>query len=198
MASEAQVEPESRPPRERIFDAAREAFRRDGIAGTRLDDIAASAGLSRPNLYRYFPNRKALVVEVLIYEIRQVNAARWRQLTLAGPVRPLILQSLMLGHETAHDDYRELLGFEREALAMTADVASSEPSILEAQFEYWIPVLEYGRVRREIAPHLTNEQIVRWFLAAHVQLAERPELVPNGDVLVWFRDFVVPPVVVTP
>lgn len=193
MAQNAQAEARSR--RELIFEAALEAFRRDGIAATRVEDIAASVGLARPNLYRYFPNKKALVLEVLIYEIRQANAARWRQLALTGPVEPLILKSLMLGHETSHDDFRALLGYEGEALALTADVVSSEPSILEAQLEYWGPVLEYGRVRKEIAPYLTNERIVQWFLSAHVQIAERPEIVPEGDVYAWFRDFVVPPVV---
>lgn len=196
MARDTQAE-RSRPPRERIVEAAREAFRRDGIA-TPLGDVAAIAGVARPHLYRYFANREALVLEVLIYEIRQVNAERWRRFTLAGPVRPLILDSLMLGHEIAHDDYLAKLAFMGEALALTADVVSREPAILDAQYEYWGPVLEYGRARKEIAPHLSNERIVRWFLSAHVLLAERPELVPDGDVHAWFRDFVVPPVVVGP
>jgi AcrR family transcriptional regulator len=188
----------ARPPRERIVEAAREAFRRDGIAATPLGDVAAIAGVARPHLYRYFANREALVLEVLIYEIRQVNAERWRRFTLSGPVRPLILDSLMLGHEIAHDDYLAKLAFMGEALALTADVVSREPAILDAQYEYWGPVLEYGRARREIAPELSNERIVRWFLANHVLLVERPELVPDGDVYAWFRDFVVPPVVVDP
>lgn len=195
VAQEVQAD-DARPPRERIVDAAREAFRRDGFAGTALDDIANLAGVARPNLYRYFDSRKDLVLEVLVDEIRRTNAARWRKLTLAGPVRPLIESSLVLGHEIAHDDYLARVGYTTEALAITADLVSAEPRILDAQYEYWGPLLEYGRARREIAPQLTNERIVRWFLAAHVLLTERPELVPDADVGAWFRDFVVPPVVV--
>lgn len=197
MARQTQANSD-RPPRERIFEAAREAFRRDGFTGTPLDDIASQAGISRPNLYRYFGSRKDLVMEVLVAEIRHTNAERWKRITLTGPVRPLILQSLVLGHEIAHDDYLERVNYSSEALAITADLVGTEPRILDAQYEYWGPLLEYGRARREIAPHLTNEQIVRWFLAAHVQLAERFELVPGGDVDSWFRNFVVPPVVVGP
>jgi AcrR family transcriptional regulator len=197
MARNPQAE-DARPPRERIVEAAREVFRRDGIASTPLGDVAAIAGVARPHLYRYFGNREALVLEVLVAEIRRTNAERWQRISLAGPVRPLILQSLVLGHEIAHDDYLERVNYSSEALAITADLVSTEPRILDAQYEYWGPLLEYGRARREIAADLTNERIVRWFLAAHVLLAERPSLVPEGDVLAWFRDFVVPPVVVDP
>ena len=114
-----------RSVRDRIIDAAREAFRRNGIAATPLDDVAALAGVARPNLYRYFADREELAA---------------------------------------------------------------------VQHEYWGPLLEYGRARREIAAGLSNERIVRWFLINHVSVSERPELIPNGDVRTWFADFVVPPV----
>ena len=187
-----------RPRREQIVDAAREAFRRDGIAGTALVDVANAAGVARPNLYRYFDSRKDLILEVLVDEIRRTNAERWKRITLTGPVRPLIVSSLVQGQEIAHDDYLAQVGYSAEALAVTADLVSTEPRILDAQYEYWGPLLEYGRARREIAPHLTNEAIVRWFLAAHVLVTERPGLVPDGNLDAWFQNFVVPPVVVDP
>lgn len=189
------VDEEGPRARERIVDAAREAFRREGIAGTKLGEIATAAGLARPNLYRYFPSREALILEVLITEIRAVNAARREQLTLAGPVAPLILDALHLGHELANEDYLARVALEGDGLAITADLVSREESILAAQYEYWEPVLDYGRARGEIVPHLDNEQIVRWFLTAHVLIAERPALIPNGDVRQWLQYFVVPPVV---
>ncbi len=187
----------ARPPRERILDAAKEAFRRDGYAAP-LDEVAARAGVARPHLYRYFRSREEIVLEVLISEIRDVNRARWERFTLTGPVRPLILESLILGHDVANEDYLARVALVGEALSITADLVSREPSILAAQYEYWGPVLEYGRARGEIAPHLDNEHIVRWFLTAHVLVAERPELIPNGDVRAWFDNFIVPPVVVVP
>lgn len=35
-----------------------------GFGGTRMDDIAKAAGVSRPLLYHYFPNKHDLLVEV--------------------------------------------------------------------------------------------------------------------------------------
>ena len=182
-----------RSARERIIDAARDLFRRNGIAATPLDEVAALAGVARPNLYRYFSSREELVRQVMISEVRAVNAARWERITLAGPVGPLILDSLVSGYDLAHD-YIAHVTLVAEATAITAELMSQDEEVAAAQYEYWGPLLEYGRVRGEIAPGLSNERIVRWFLTNHLLVAERPELIPDGDVRAWFADFVVPPV----
>jgi len=182
-----------RSTRERIIDAARAAFRWNGIAATPLDEVAALAGVARPNLYRYFASREELVRQVMIAEVRAVNVARWSRLTLSGPVGPLILESLVTGHELAHD-YMANVTLVAEASAITAGLMSHDEEVAAAQYEYWGPLLEYGRARGEIAHGLSNERIVRWFLTNHVLVSERPALIPDGDVRSWFRDFVVPPV----
>ncbi len=179
--------------RDRIIEAARDAFRRKGIAATPLDEVAALAGVARPNLYRYFSSREELVRHVMIAEVRAVNAARWGRITLSGPVAPLILDSLASGHDLAID-YMSHVTLVAEATAITAELMSHDEELAAAQYEYWGPLLEYGRVRGEISAALTNERIVRWFLTNHVLVAERPELIPDGDVRAWFADFVVPPV----
>ena len=51
--------------RERIVAAAGEAFMHSGYSATRLSDVAASAGVSTGNLYRYFKNKDALFDEIV-------------------------------------------------------------------------------------------------------------------------------------
>ena len=72
MADE--VWPEARTPRmtrageansERILDAALEVFAAYGFRGARIDQIAAAAGLSKPNLLYYFRTKEALYTAVL-------------------------------------------------------------------------------------------------------------------------------------
>lgn len=48
-----------------ILRAAGPLFARDGYAGTRLDDVAAAAGVTKPILYRHFDSKKALYVALL-------------------------------------------------------------------------------------------------------------------------------------
>ena len=63
-------------PRE-ILDAALTVFVAKGFAATKLDDVAASAGISKGLLYRYFDNKAELFKEVirqtLVTTIREVG-----------------------------------------------------------------------------------------------------------------------------
>lgn len=51
--------------RRRILDAARAEFAANGLAGARVDDIAARAGANKRMIYAYFGNKEDLWVAVL-------------------------------------------------------------------------------------------------------------------------------------
>ncbi|HWE72253.1 MAG TPA: TetR/AcrR family transcriptional regulator [Stellaceae bacterium] len=55
--------PEERTPE--ILAAALEGFAKGGFAGTRMDDVAAAAGVTKGTLYLYFPNKLALFEAVV-------------------------------------------------------------------------------------------------------------------------------------
>ncbi len=50
---------------EKILEAALEVFARYGFKGAAVDQIAAAAGMSKPNLLYYFRSKKALYIAVL-------------------------------------------------------------------------------------------------------------------------------------
>ncbi len=58
----------------RILDGALLCLGRFGVAKTTLDDIAREAGCSRATVYRYFPNRAAVVEATVQREIDEVSA----------------------------------------------------------------------------------------------------------------------------
>src|SRR5882672_11604392 len=60
--------------RERILEAAKQAFTRSG-ADTSLDDIAKQAGVGPGTLYRHFPTRDALLEAVYRTEVEKLAAA---------------------------------------------------------------------------------------------------------------------------
>ena len=60
--------------RERILDAAREAFTRSG-ANASLDDIAKQAGVGPGTLYRHFPSREELLKAVYQSRVEKLAEA---------------------------------------------------------------------------------------------------------------------------
>jgi len=68
--------------RDRIIDAAEQVFVKRGLAGTRMQDVGAEAGLATGTLYNYFANRDALLssllerrLDQLLAEVRAADAA---------------------------------------------------------------------------------------------------------------------------
>lgn len=52
--------------RSQLLAAAERLFAQSGYPAVRLEDIGAAAGVSGPAIYRHFPNKEALLVELLV------------------------------------------------------------------------------------------------------------------------------------
>src|ERR1700691_3788161 len=78
MAASAPVEPNDDTPspnprsrrksdrRLQLLAAAERLFAERGFLAVRLEDIGAAAGVSGPAIYRHFPNKESLLVELLV------------------------------------------------------------------------------------------------------------------------------------
>ena len=74
--------------RERILEAAKEAFTRFG-ADASLDDIAKRAGVGAGTLYRHFPTRDALIEAVYRSEVEKLAEAERRFTQTMSPIEAL-------------------------------------------------------------------------------------------------------------
>ncbi|MBF6330473.1 TetR/AcrR family transcriptional regulator [Nocardia transvalensis] len=52
--------------RQQLLEAGARLIADRGFPGVRLDDLGAAAGISGPAVYRHFPNKEALLVELLV------------------------------------------------------------------------------------------------------------------------------------
>ena len=59
--------------RELVLDAALSEFAVTGLAGTSTEDVARRAGISQPYLFRLFPTKKALFLELVERCFRRVE-----------------------------------------------------------------------------------------------------------------------------
>jgi len=71
--------------RQRLLDAAKAAFARDGASAS-LEDIARTAGVGIGTLYRHFPTRDALIEAVYRQAISQLGEAADRLAQTHEPV----------------------------------------------------------------------------------------------------------------
>ena len=52
--------------RSQLLSAAEQLIAERGFLAVRLEDIGAAAGVSGPAIYRHFPSKEALLVELLV------------------------------------------------------------------------------------------------------------------------------------
>src|SRR5689334_14975748 len=103
--------------RQKLLAAARREFAASGLAGARVDEIAARAGVNKQLVYHYFGDKDALYLAVLEWVYEEIRAHE-RALNLEGlppqqAIRKLIESSF--DHLAAHPDFIVLLNDENRA-----------------------------------------------------------------------------------
>jgi AcrR family transcriptional regulator len=84
--------------RESILRAAGPLFARSGYAGTRLDDVAAAAGVTKPILYRHFGSKKGLYMALLAKHEDDLPSFFERVAGIADDLPPAALVRAILEH----------------------------------------------------------------------------------------------------
>ena len=64
--------PRGRASKARIIEAAAELMYERGIRATSVDDILGASGAGKSQFYHYFPNKSALVAQVLGHQLDQI------------------------------------------------------------------------------------------------------------------------------
>src|SRR5271157_1853487 len=97
------------PPMEaneaRLVDIARAHVRRFGHARTTVVGVAADAGMTHANVYRYFPSKSALLDEVVASGLRPLEARLREAADGADPAHDKLERMLI----AVHRDYRAKL-----------------------------------------------------------------------------------------
>jgi AcrR family transcriptional regulator len=108
------TKPQRRDPaatRRKLLTAARREFANSGLAGARVDEIAARAGVNKQLVYHYFGDKDALYLAVLEWVYEEIRTQE-RKLNLEGlppqqAIKKLIESSF--DHLATHPDFIVLL-----------------------------------------------------------------------------------------
>jgi len=110
--------------RELVLDAAVADFAVHGLAGTSTEDVARRAGISQPYLFRLFPTKKALFIELVERCYRRVQDAF--AAAAEGLTGEEALMAMAREYERLLEDRTLLL------LQMQAYAACGDPEIRDA------------------------------------------------------------------
>ncbi|WP_054813643.1 TetR/AcrR family transcriptional regulator [Nocardia arizonensis] len=77
-----------------IFDAARACVEEFGVRRTTLTEVARRAGVSRPTVYRRWPDTGALIAELLVRELRAILADT---MPATGAARTRLVRGIVTG-----------------------------------------------------------------------------------------------------
>jgi AcrR family transcriptional regulator len=176
--------PRTRTDRKRaqIRAAARELFLQRGFQATTTDAIAATASISKETLYRYFPRKEDLFVDVL--RSLTVERAIWVRLMerAAEPRNARQLRALLLTTVQALLDTM----LQAEYLAMLRLIVAESPrfpelgdlfrqTVLEPGSTYFTLLLRSGQRAGILREHIDPPTVTRMFLGTLLTI-----VVPNG------------------
>ncbi len=176
---------EARP--DEVLDAALQLFIEKGFAATRVDDIAARAGLSKGAVYLYFPSKEAILEALVKRAIVPIaNNALGFLKDYEGDPRLVITMVLkMLAGRLSEPGVlaipklilREVIGFPEMAAMYRREVLDRVIPVLEGLLRRGI---DQGYLR-PVDPGLTIRSIIGP-VVLHIIMAEIFGIVPEGGL----------------
>src|SRR5581483_2620393 len=146
--------------REEIYAAALACFEQQGVRRTLMDDVARQAGVSRPTIYYYFPDKDALVLEVIVRQVREIHRRIREEIRPEAGVEAMIEASLTTIRLSREDQYLQLLT-QPDSAGLTARLAESD-IVMGLQRELWYPMLEAAGARGELRTDRDFDDVIRW------------------------------------
>ena len=174
----------------RILESAERCVRRYGLRRLSMGDVARQAGLSRGSVYRYFPDRDALVDAVLeraaerFVESSHATVARRRTLAAqvaeaAVYIRAHLRDELVTLHLPAPE----------ETLLATLLTARMQ-RLVERWIAFWRPFLADAEARGEVRAGLDHGAAGEWIVRILLSMAVMPSAVVSLDDPGALRAFV--------
>lgn len=114
--------------RTKIIETARVLFNRHGFDGVSIDQVMASAGLTRGGFYNHFKNKEALYSEA-VSSFLMGRGAQWRAEAGVNPVKPTqdMVQQMLASYLSS--EHLEDIDGQCPMIALPSDVARSKPDV---------------------------------------------------------------------
>jgi AcrR family transcriptional regulator len=180
--------------RGQILDAAHDCIVRYGIRRTSIQEVARIAGVSRGSVYRYFPDKPALVGAVLARSSdRHMAECRFiadKRSTLADRVAEV---AVWTRQKAVGQLFFQLDETEPETLALMLTSQSTE--LVESWVDFWVPYVRDAQDADEVRPAVVPERAAEWIARVLMGLVLGDAVTFDADdsrqLRSYIRDFAV-------
>jgi AcrR family transcriptional regulator len=180
---------ESAATEQAILDAGAAAIRRFGIRRTSMKEVARLAGVSRGSVYRYFPDKDALIAAVLSRNDAHFMAACNQAvdgLTTLGD--KLATMAVWIRDQATGQLFMNLDETEPETVALM--LTTHARPMLDRWIEFWPPHIEAAQRAGEIRSDLDPRQTAEWIVRSMLSLATTESVTFTADDPEQLRAFV--------
>lgn len=179
-----------------ILNAAEKLFLHNGLKNTKMVDIAARAGITKVTLYRYFPNRDVIALEIqarMIEKIASLLDPKDLEPSLEGAKK--LAQSMIRNFDLLRDAYRYMGMFDEVYLDNPHDMASAQWTKRQLISMPWsrAAALNIAREYPQGNRFLMVISTVIWFLeklALRGELTWSDQAVPLKEHLTLFEEMI--------
>jgi AcrR family transcriptional regulator len=148
--------PRNQETHEAILEAARHLLRREGDARFSIEQVAASAGVSKASIYRRWPTKGALLIELYMEGLPEVIVQQAR--SLRSELRRYLLATVTRLDEPMWRSILRSLVAEGQYDRVTADLLRQR--VVAPRREAGLGLLRHAEASGQIRPGLDHELIL--------------------------------------
>jgi AcrR family transcriptional regulator len=176
-----------------FIDAAEICFERYGVVKTTMEDIARTAGVSRPTVYRHFADRDSLVLAVVMRRARSLIGKAQAFIRRHDTFEEQLVEGLLFLVKTGRKDPFVRILVSPEHLELAHQILGATDAVIDLNLEMWQPILAEAAARGELNPALDFREIAQWLTHVELIMVGRFDLaVDDADIRTMLRTFLAP------
>lgn len=191
---------DSSAARERLIDAAEACFHRYGVMKTTVEDVAATAKVSRATVYRYFDGRDAIILAVLLREAGRFLDRLRDRLAAQPDLETALVTGVLYTVKAVRADENLALLFAPEAAGVTGSVAGASEALFALTADFLKPLFEVAQESGQLRQGIELEEAAEWTLRTILSLLTvvGPRQRSETDQYRYLQAFLVPSLVADP
>jgi AcrR family transcriptional regulator len=177
------VPPGSDAAQAHFIDAAEACFERYGVVKTTMEDVAKTAGVSRPTVYRHFADRDSLILAVVMRRARALISKAQAFIRRHERFEDQLVEGLLFLVKTGRKDPFIRILVSPEHLELAHQILGATDAVIDLNLEMWQPILAEAAARGDLNPDLDFREIARWLTHVELIMVGRFDLATDDDVI---------------